>query len=130
VAAWEAGAVLAGESAGSMALTGRIAASLEEAPAAEGLSFSWTRPGLGLLPGLRVVPHSDTTKGQHLLTSLLACTPTDVPIVAVPEHAAVVREPDGSWTRLGAGGVVVFHEGASHDLRALRQIEPSPATGR
>ncbi|MFG1704196.1 Type 1 glutamine amidotransferase-like domain-containing protein [Nonomuraea sp. M3C6] len=124
VAAWKAGAVLAGESAGSMALTGRIVASLEEEPAADGLSYSWNRPGLGLLPGLRVVPHSDTTKGQYMLTSLLACTPTNVPIVAVPEHAAVVREPDGTWTRLGADGVVVFHEGATHDLRALRQIEP------
>ncbi|MET7332250.1 Type 1 glutamine amidotransferase-like domain-containing protein [Nonomuraea sp. NPDC005650] len=129
VAAWQAGAVLSGESAGAMALTGRISASLEEDPAADGHSFSWKRPGLGVLPGLRVVPHSDTTKGQHLLTSLLACTPTDVPIVGVPEYAAVVREPDGTWTRLGADGVVVFHEGATHDLRPLHDIEPAPAAG-
>ncbi|GAA0986736.1 hypothetical protein GCM10009555_064770 [Acrocarpospora macrocephala] len=124
---WEAGAVLAGESAGAVVLTDRVP---DPARTDEGGPwYTYDSPGLGLLPGLGVVPHSDTGKGQLMLTAMLAATSVDVPIVAVPENTAVIREPDGRWTTVGAPGVVVFHQGAHHSLDALAVVEPDPKAG-
>src|SRR5215472_14251777 len=51
VAAWQAGSALAGCSAGAMALTGWV-------PSIRDLGRE-PDPGLGVLPGLRVLPHFD-----------------------------------------------------------------------
>lgn len=51
VASWQAGAALAGCSAGAIALTGWVPSIRD--PAREPV------PGLGVLPGLRVIPHFD-----------------------------------------------------------------------
>lgn len=51
VAAWQSGAALAGCSAGAIALTGWVPSIRD--PARE------PQPGLGIVPGLRVIPHFD-----------------------------------------------------------------------
>ncbi|SNT60376.1 Cyanophycinase [Streptosporangium subroseum] len=132
---WQAGAVLAGESAGAVVLTEYVIDSEGVGKGGKGpvvpdpYWYTYEATGLGLLPGMRVLPHSDTAKGQWMLTSMLAATSIHVPILAVPENAGVVRGPDGDWITVGAPGVVVFHKGAHHSLDALAAVEPNPEAG-
>jgi cyanophycinase len=84
VAAWRAGAALAGCSAGAIALTGWVPAM--RAPQRE------PDPGLGLLPALRVLPHFDKMLGwvPDLLTRALESTPGDVTVLGIDEDTAIV----------------------------------------
>ena len=118
---WEAGAGLAGESAGALVLMDRV----PRQAAVDGEPFTW-EPGLGLLPRLRAVAHLDTEKGQWILAGVLAEAPADVLVVGLPEHSAVLREPDGSWIALGADGIQVWRGGLPTTLDELSSIRPRP----
>jgi cyanophycinase len=74
--------------------------------------------GLGLVRGLAVVPGSDgeLTAG---LRRTIALAPADCPVVAIGAGAAIVREPDGTWTTVGNGRCTVFLEGKPVGLEVL-----------
>ncbi len=84
LAAWRSGSALAGCSAGAMALTGWV-------PAMRALRRE-PDPGLGLLPGLRVLPHFDKMLGwvPDLLTRALLHPPAGTTVLGIDEDTAIV----------------------------------------
>jgi cyanophycinase-like exopeptidase len=84
VGAWRAGSALAGCSAGAMALTGWV-------PAMRALHRE-PDPGLGVLPGLRVLPHFDKMLGwvPDLLTRALLHPPPGTTVLGIDEDTAIV----------------------------------------
>jgi cyanophycinase-like exopeptidase len=101
-----AGAVLAGASAGAMALA----------------SLTWTGravvPGLGLVPGVLVVPHADAASWPHVLARHGGQRPPDTAILGIGERTGVIIPPgaaDGTqpWRVVGEGEVRWVAAGAS-----------------
>ncbi len=84
VAAWEAGAALAGCSAGAMALTSWVPSLRNPRKGAT--------PGLGLLPHLRVIPHFDAFAARipDLVTRFVLPHDPAVTVIGVDEDTAVV----------------------------------------
>lgn len=84
VAAWQAGAALAGCSAGAIALTGWVPSmrALHKEP----------DPGLAILPGLRVLPHFDKMLGwvPDLLTRAVLHPPAGTTVLGIDEDTALV----------------------------------------
>jgi cyanophycinase len=84
VAAWQAGAALAGCSAGAMALTGWIPSmrALDREP----------DPGLRIVPSLRVLPHFDKMLGwvPDLLTRAVMHPPAGTTVIGIDEETAIV----------------------------------------
>jgi cyanophycinase len=112
--AWEGGAVIAGSGAGAMVLTDPMVD-----PRGGALTV-----GLGLVDRLAVVCHyGDTGEDSHgeKLHRTVMLAPAGLPVVGIPERTAVVRDPGGSWRRLGAGEPAVFVDGgpAADGLGAL-----------
>jgi cyanophycinase-like exopeptidase len=96
LAAWEAGAALAGCSAGAMALTSWVPRIRPRLPGQESVD------GLGLLPHLRVIPHFDRMMGwvPDLLTRYLLHAPEGVAVLGIDEDTALVGGPH-EWTVRG-----------------------------
>lgn len=93
LAAWQSGAALAGCSAGAMALTSWV-------PSIRSARRDLT-PGLGVLPGLRVLPHFDKMLGwvPDLLTRAVMHPPAGTTVLGIDEDTAIV-DLDGaghSW---------------------------------
>jgi cyanophycinase-like exopeptidase len=102
-AAWAAmqaahadGAVLAGASAGAMALAGR----------------TWTGqhvvPGLEVIPGVFVLPHADAASWPRVLARYAGLRPADLGLLGIGERTGVIVPPgaaDGSapWRVVGEG---------------------------
>ena len=84
VAAWQAGAALAGCSAGAMALTGWVPSVREPGRVPD--------PGLGIVPRLRVLPHFDKmlTWAPDLLGFATAGTDPGVTAIGLDEDTAIV----------------------------------------
>lgn len=121
---YEAGAVLAGCSAGAMAFGGVTAA-----PGAvrAGHELVWQQ-ALGVLPRLVVLPHFDRMAsyvGQDRLKQTVQAVPPGMTLIGVDEHTALVRDMDmdmasqpqpqaqpqgatSSWTVMGSQTVCVF----------------------
>jgi cyanophycinase len=103
VAAWRAGAALAGSSAGAMALgewtliRGRVPGDRVRQP----------RPGLAIVPGIAVVPHFDTFGRDWIESAAAALATHDATLLGIDERTAAVWH-DGRWTAYGAGGVTVI----------------------
>ncbi len=97
-AAWRAGAALAGCSAGAMALGARVL----------GLRAPWHEPlhGLGVVPGVEVVPHFDRFAGRlpDALLRGMAGPPRGTTVVGIDEDTALVHEA-GTWTVRGRQSV-------------------------
>lgn len=112
--AWHHGAVVAGSSAGAMALTDPMVD-----PRGGALTV-----GLGLVRDVAVVPHY-TGEVDAQLRRTLALAPASCAVVAVPAQCAIVREPDGIWRSDGPHAVSVFVGGDLVGLEALagRPIE-------
>lgn len=93
VAAWAHGAVLAGASAGAMALG----------------SWTWTPsggvPGLGLVRGLIVVPHADARSWATSFERFGASAPTGHAVIGLGEQTGVLIGPTGPWRVVGPGEV-------------------------
>jgi cyanophycinase len=106
-AAWEAGAALAGCSAGAIALTGWVPSmrSLHRDP----------DPGLGLLPHLRVLPHFDKMLGwvPDLLTRAVLHPPEGTTVLGIDEDTALVDLSGGghSWSVYGRQQVWTLGDG-------------------
>ncbi|HEX6332236.1 MAG TPA: Type 1 glutamine amidotransferase-like domain-containing protein [Actinomycetota bacterium] len=103
VAAWSAGAALAGSSAGAMALA-EWTLVRERVPGDDRRRFA---PALGLVPGVAVLPHFETF-GHRWVAS--ASERTGVVLLGLDERTAAVWK-DGRWTALGAGGVTTIVDG-------------------
>jgi cyanophycinase len=108
VAAWEGGAVLAGTSAGAMALCD---------PMVDPRGGAFTL-GLGLLDGLSVVPHFDgwSEEKRHRTLQL---APKGLIVVGVDERTALIRSPAGKWRVAGAGGATAWRDGSEITLATL-----------
>ena len=122
------GAVIAGASAGAMALA----------------DWTWTRqggiPGLGLIHGLIVVPHYDDIRRMAWQTSLEAVAPVGLGYLGLDERTGVISG-DGRWRVVGEGAAywfasggtspVVARQGDRLDLRAdTGAATPSPGVRR
>jgi cyanophycinase len=108
VAAWEAGAVVVGSSAGAMVLTDPMVD-----PRGGALTV-----GLGLVRGLAVVPHygQESAEKVHRSVTLAAA---DLAVVGLPERTGIARDGQGNWRVLGDREVQVFVGGEPADLDAL-----------
>ncbi len=90
-AAWASGASLAGCSAGAMALAGQVADFRH--PRRDGT------PGLGVLPGIRVLPHFDRMSKWVPEFALHAAFAGEARVIGVDEDTALVGEPsaEAEW---------------------------------
>jgi len=108
VGVWTAGGVVAGSSAGAMAMAD---------PMVDPRGGAFT-VGLGLLADLAVIPHhNDWSEDKAHRTLLLA--PASLLVVGIDDATALIRDPDGSWRVEGAGGVAVFRARDEVGLEAL-----------
>ena len=104
VAAWEAGAVIAGASAGAMALA----------------EWTWTSGGgirgLGLVRGIAVVPHYDDVRRTSWQATLDELAPGGMGYLGLDERTGVISVPNGpdghDWRVAGDGAVYWFARGA------------------
>ena len=91
--AWKGGAVLAGASAGAMALA----------------VWTWTRDGgvegLGVVPGIGVAPHADATSWDQAVARYGAAVPPELDFIGLAERTAVIVPPDAGepWHVVGEG---------------------------
>lgn len=99
-AAWAAierahtrGAVLAGASAGAMALAG----------------WTWTpdggMEGLGVVPGIGVAPHADAASWAQVVARYGAAVPSDLDFIGLAERTGVIVTPEAGepWLVVGEG---------------------------
>lgn len=98
VAQWETGTSLAGCSAGAMAFGGTIM----------GIRKSHHSPGLGLLPGIEVIPHYDKMLGwlPDRVSSFMARGVTNATLLGIDENTALVYTD--AWRKFGRGNVHVL----------------------
>ncbi len=107
-AAWLAGGVLAGSSAGAMVLCD---------PMVDPRGGAFTL-GLGLLSGVAVIPaHNHWSEDAAHRTRKMS--PPSLVLAGIDERTALIRDPDGTWRADGAGEVVLFLGGDPTDLSAL-----------
>ena len=106
--AWQGGAVLAGSSAGAMALCD---------PMVDPRGGAFTL-GLGLLAQVAIIPHHNTWSEEKAKRTI-TLAPKGLPIVGIDERTALIRGVDGTWTVAGVGSVVVFQDGHEAGLEAL-----------
>jgi cyanophycinase len=121
VETWEAGAVLAGSSAGAMVLGDTMAD-----PRGGALTL-----GLGLLPQLAVLPHASSWSADKLHRTVRLAS-AGLRIVAIDERTALLRGTDGSWRQAGEGGVTIWLGGEALGLQALNSggsSRPAHRTG-
>jgi cyanophycinase len=109
VEAWQGGVALAGCSAGAMAFGDRVADLRHPA--------GGNRPGLGLLPQLRVIPHFDRMLGwmPDLLTRTLIRAPAGVSVVGIDEQTALVGGPE-TFTVAGRRSAWILGDGRRREL--------------
>ncbi|MFN2503496.1 MAG: Type 1 glutamine amidotransferase-like domain-containing protein [Acidimicrobiales bacterium] len=105
---WDGGAVLAGSSAGAMALCD---------PMVDPRGGAFTL-GLGLLAQVALIPHHNTWSEEKAKRTI-TLAPKGLPIVGIDERTALIRSPDGAWSVEGVGAVVVFVDGHEAGLEAL-----------
>ena len=108
VEAWAGGAVLAASSAGAMVLCD---------PMVDMRGGAFT-VGLGLLPGLTVIPHHDGWSPEKAKRTI-HLAPAGLAVVGVDEQTAILRSPEGTWSVAGAGKATVFVNGQETGLEAL-----------
>ena len=108
VAAWQGGAALAASSAGAMVLTD---------PMVDPRGGAFT-VGLGLVAQVAVIPHYDSWSPEKAHRTIVLAPP-GLPVVAIDERTALVRDPSGGWRTAGAGRVTVWVDGEEQGLEAL-----------
>jgi cyanophycinase len=120
-AGYLAGAVLAGCSAGAMMLGGYT---LSVRAVMRGEPPRWL-PGLGIAPGIVLMPHFDRMAdyaGAEVFRAILAAAPPNSTLVGVDEDTALVHVPAAAeqrWQVIGRQTVSVFdHQGGRAIYRA------------
>lgn len=106
--AWRSGAVVAGSSAGAMALSD---------PMVDPRGGAFT-VGLGMVLGVAVVPHFGGQLTAQLQRTVSLAT-DGCAVVALAERTGVIRMPDGTWSSVGPGPVEVYVDGKVSGLSAL-----------
>jgi cyanophycinase len=108
VGVWTAGGVVAGSSAGAMAMAD---------PMVDPRGGAFT-VGLGLLENVAVLAHAapDWAETHRRTLDLLN---EGVALAAIPDETALIRASDGSWREAGAGPVTVWRDGGPVGLDAL-----------
>ncbi len=105
-----AGGVIAGCSAGAMALGSALFS----------IPFVWrTRPALGLVPGICVIPHFDEL--PSFLSNAAARAARKLTVVGIDGGTALVRSPI-EWTVQGSGGVTIFSQKGKVCYTAGQQV--------
>ncbi len=126
IAAWRSGAVLAGSSAGAMALC-------EHVLVRQTLPGSADRrpvPGLAVVPNAAVLPHHNTF-GSRWLPSARAALPEAI-LIGIDERTCALWQA-GTWRCLGSGGITVYPGGdGSHHFRSGTVVNgiPEPFPGQ
>lgn len=101
LAAWSDGAALVGADAGADVLCD---------PMVDIRGGAFT-VGLGLLPGVAVMTHSDE-RSPDMVRRTIKLAPPTVVLVELPTRTAVIDdEGDGRWRVAGTGGVVTHRDG-------------------
>lgn len=103
--AWRRGAVIAGASAGAMALA----------------EWTWTSGGgirgLGLVSGVAVVPHYDEVRRTAWMRTLDDLAPGGIGYLGLDERTGILSTPNGregrGWRVAGTGAAYWFARGAS-----------------
>ena len=113
--AWQAGAVLAGSSAGAMVLCDVLLSP----------RGGQARTGLGLLGPLAVVPHANIWPSERV-QAMAAQAPRTTPVALIDEQTALLRDATGVWSVAGAGGVRVRQAGVEVRMAHLDRIRPTP----
>lgn len=109
VATWHSGAVVAGSVAGAQCLCD---------PMVDPRGGAFT-VGLGLVRGVAVIPEHDTWSDEALHRTRVLSTEGLV-LFGVDRGTAVIRDPDGSWRRVGAGEVTVHRSAEAGTLDQIR----------
>ncbi|MBW3610812.1 MAG: Type 1 glutamine amidotransferase-like domain-containing protein [Actinobacteria bacterium] len=110
MAAWDDGAVVAGSSAGAMVLCD---------PMVDPRGGAFT-VGLGLVVNLAVLAHAGPDVAHdHVHHRTLELASPGLPVAAISERTALIRDPDGAWRNAGEGTVQVFVDGAEAGLDSL-----------
>lgn len=122
--AWQSGSALAGCSAGAMALTGWV-------PAMRALHRE-PDPGLGVLPGLRVLPHFDKMLAwvPDLLTRAMLRPPAGTTVIGIDEDTAIVdlSGTGESWQVHGRQKAWVIGDGPRRPFAAGATLDTPQAT--
>ncbi len=108
VTAWEGGAVVAGVAEAAMALCD---------PMIDPRGGACT-VGLGLILNMAVAPHAGPELGRNRHRTL-ELAGADLPVAAIPDETALLRDPDGSWRVSGRGEVTIYLNGQPAGLDAL-----------
>lgn len=108
VAAWNDGATVAGSSAGAMVLCD---------PMVDPRGGAFTL-GLGLITDVAVIPAHDSWS-EDAAHRTRKMSPAGLVLAGIDERTALIRDPSGAWSAVGAGAVVIFVGGAPADLSAL-----------
>jgi cyanophycinase len=106
VAVWRQGGALAGSSAGAMALGEWT---LVRGPGQQRGMPSYWEPGLGLLPGIGVIPHYDRF-GPERTHLRVQDAPAGMRVLGIDEDTVILRAA-GQSRVLGLRSVTVWHEG-------------------
>ncbi len=106
--AWHSGALVAGSSAGAMALTD---------PMIDPRGGAFT-VGLGLVSDVAVMPHYRAERNAQLERTL-SLADSSCAVVALGEATGVILLSDGTWEIAGSGPVEVFLGGRETGLEAL-----------
>jgi cyanophycinase-like exopeptidase len=128
LARWQAGAALAGCSAGAMML-GAFTIRVREALA--GNTPRWV-PAMGVLPNLAVLPHFDRMRGfvsGEVFHNIIRTAPYGVTVAGVDEDTALVQI-NGAWQVMGRQQVSLFDaDGNAHTFAAGNVVPATLTTG-
>lgn len=125
VSAWQAGAALAGSSAGAMAMCEWTLLR----HAFPGHTRRRPDPALNLVPGTAVLPHYDTF-GERWIPSAQEALGADALLLGLDERTAAVWQ-DGAWTAMGAGAVTLVRGDERGRFDPGERIDglPAPSAG-
>jgi cyanophycinase len=121
VEAWREGAVLAGSSAGAMAL-GEWTLIRDRRP---GDARRRYRPALALVPRIAVIPHFDRFGERWVDGALAGALRDDIVLVAVDERSAALWR-DGVWQAFGPGGITIITRSDRRRFAAGERIDGVP----
>lgn len=92
--ALDRGAILAGSSAGAMVMGSWV-------------QFKGWRKALGIVPGVAVLPHHESTDPEAVAKELADTAPSDVAVLGIDGKTCCFGGANG-WKVLGAGGVTAY----------------------
>ena len=127
VDAWRRGAALGGSSAGAMALA-EWTLTRDARPGDDRRRYS---PGLGLVPGVVVIPHFETFGGGWVGSARERAPHDAVVLLGLDERTAAVWT-EGAWGAMGPGSVTVIRGDTRTTFASGDPIEglPVPETDR